>query len=154
MSRPKFLEPAKSLVEPMLVNAHTGEVIARTVELARTRATRRRGLLGRTGLPPGSALAITLCKAVHTIGMKFTIDVVFVDSTGTVRTIVKALKPRRIAVSPMASVAIECESGALPLDSLRIGDRLYLAPNPEVRAAQTSDRRAEVGSGIVAEFQH
>ena len=82
----KFLDqPAKGLEAPALVHAHTGQVIAQSVEIADSRATRRRGLLGRDGLPPGTALIITLCKGVHTFAMRFTIDVVFVDGAGTVR---------------------------------------------------------------------
>ena len=152
----KFLDGAKGLEAPALVHAHTGQVIARSVEIADSRATRRRGLLGRDGLPPGTALIITLCKGVHTFAMRFTIDVVFVDGAGTVRKIVRNMTPRRLAFSPMASMAIECESGALPLDAVSVGDRLYLAPasSGAGAAAEPHQRGAQVRRGIVPEFQH
>ena len=41
-----------------LINQRTGAPIASTVERAVTRATRRRGLLGRDGLPASHALML------------------------------------------------------------------------------------------------
>ncbi len=163
----KFLDAAKAVDAPTLVHAHTGQVIAQTVEIADSRATRRHGLLGRDGLPPGAALIITLCKGVHTFKMRFTIDVVFVDGAGTVRKIVRHMTPGRLAFSPMASMAIECESGALPIDALRVGDRLYLAPAASASPASSGatagvanqpdkpdERGPQVRRGVVPEFQH
>ena len=40
-------------------------------------AARLRGLLGRDGLPAGTGLWIRPCNAVHTLGMRFAIDIVF-----------------------------------------------------------------------------
>jgi uncharacterized membrane protein (UPF0127 family) len=111
-----------------LVNARTETVLASSVEVARTSAARRRGLLGRNELPRGSALVISRCNAIHTIGMRFAIDVAFVDSGGRVKKIVTGLPPWRIAVSPLASMAIEFTAGVLQPDVLRVGDWLYLVP--------------------------
>ena len=111
-----------------LVNARTEQPVASTIELANTRATRRRGLLGRDGLPPGSALVLTPCNAIHTIGMRFAIDVVFVDSHGRVRKVVQNLRSWRMAVSPLSRATIEFPAGGLDPASVKIGDRLYLAP--------------------------
>ena len=51
------------------------------LELRRTETMleRMRGLLGRPPLRPGQALLIDDCNMVHTIGMRYAIDVVFVD---------------------------------------------------------------------------
>jgi hypothetical protein len=153
-----FLDVARGVEAPALVHAHTGQIIARTVEIADTRAARRRGLLGRDGLPPDTALIITLCKGVHTFRMRFAIDVVFVDGSGTVRKIVRHMTPGRMAFSPMASMAIECASGALPTDGLRVGDRLYLAPAPSAAGrgvdGESHERGAQMRRGIVSELQH
>lgn len=110
----------------LLINARTGTPLAESVELADTSAARRRGLLGRDGLPSGAALVLTPCNAVHTIGMRFAIDVAFVDGRGVVRRIVRELRPWRMAVSPFASMAIEFGGGELRRAALRVGDRLYL----------------------------
>lgn len=124
----RFLEPVAAGSDVMLVNTRTGAVLAERVEVANTRATRRKGLLGRDSLARGSALVITFCNAVHTIGMRFAIDVVFVDRNGTVRRIARDLEPWRLAVSPFAAVAIEWERGNLPPDGVRVNDQLCLSP--------------------------
>jgi hypothetical protein len=148
-----FLDPLEALSDPTLVNAQTGAVIATAVEIARTSATRRRGLLGREGLPTGSALVITRCNAIHTIGMQFAIDVVFVDKNGCVRKIVYRLRPRRIAIAPRAYAVIELAAGELTPDRLRVGDRVSLAPRaceaPEAHSGlrngtESRDGRAEM----------
>jgi hypothetical protein len=108
------------------MNERTGAPVAETVEVAQTRAARRRGLLGRASLAAGAALVITRCNAVHTLGMRFAIDVVFVDSRGRVRKIARALPPRRIAFAMRASRAIEFGAGWLQPDAVCVGDRLYL----------------------------
>jgi uncharacterized membrane protein (UPF0127 family) len=121
-----FLEPLDTIEQPALVNAQTGGVVASQVEVARTSATRRKGLLGRTGLPRGAALVISRCNAIHTIGMQFAIDVLFVDAAGCVRKVVYGLPPRRFAIAPRARLAIEFAAGELPPHQLRVGDRVYL----------------------------
>jgi hypothetical protein len=124
----RFLDPLSRVERPTIVHAQTGEVIASSVEVANTSATRRRGLLGRTGLPGGAALVISRCNAVHTIGMRFDIDVLFVDSAGCVKKVVYGMRPRRIAVSPRASLVIELAAGELARHRLSVGDQVYLAP--------------------------
>jgi uncharacterized membrane protein (UPF0127 family) len=117
-----------------LINARTDSPLATSVELAQTSRERRRGLLGRDGCPIGSALVITRCNAVHTVGMRFAIDVAFVDSRGRVRKVVEHLVPWRIAVSPLASAVIEFPAGALRHGALVPGDSVCLTrdePGPE-----------------------
>jgi len=132
-----------------LVNARTEQPVALTIELANTRATRRRGLLGRDGLASGAALVLTPCNAVHTIGMRFAIDVVFVDSRGLVRKIVHNLPPWRMAT-------IELAAGELASEDLRVGDRLYLSPVPgEVEGAvRASGIRALIADERVPTPKH
>jgi uncharacterized membrane protein (UPF0127 family) len=112
-----------------LKNARSGAVLAASVELAVTSAERRRGLLGREAMAPDSALVITRCAAVHTFWMRFPIDVVFVDSSGTVKKIVEDLGPWRMTGALFASTAIEFPAGTLK-DSLQVGDRVFLTAEP------------------------
>ena len=107
-----------------LINERTGEVIADMVEVARTRRERRRGLLGRDGMPRGSALVLTPCNAIHTVGMRFPIDVAFVDRGGRVRRIVRQLPPTRISLCLGAKTTIECPSGQLEEIRLQVGDQI------------------------------
>jgi len=115
-----------------LVNARTGATVASVVELAATRVERRRGLLGRNALDLSAALILAPCAAVHTAFMRFPIDVVFVDRDGHVRTLVRNLRPWRIAASPRAYAAVEM-AGGINRD-LMPGDRLYLTGAGELTA--------------------
>jgi hypothetical protein len=111
--------------EMQLINARTSMPVASVVELAVTRADRRRGLLGRDSLDLSAAVMLAPCAAVHTAFMRFAIDVMFVDRDGVVRKIVRDLKPWRIAASARAYAAVELAAG-IARDVIP-GDRLYLA---------------------------
>jgi uncharacterized membrane protein (UPF0127 family) len=111
----------------MLMNARTADVVATGVELADTRRTRRKGLLGRESFEPSSALILLPCFSVHTAFMKFPIDVVFIDREGVVVRMVPDLAPWRVAATWRAHAVVEFGAGALRARDIRVGDRLYLA---------------------------
>jgi hypothetical protein len=126
----------------MLINQRTGEIVAQHVEIADTRATRRRGLLGRDSLGASSALMLSPCFAVHTAFMRFPIDVVFVDGEGRTVRIVRDLTPWRIAGAWGAQRVIELAGGELRTRDVRVGDRLYLEPAGAPGAASASSSPA------------
>jgi uncharacterized membrane protein (UPF0127 family) len=122
----------------MLMNARTSRVVAHEVELADTRETRRKGLLGRQCLDPRAALILVPCFSVHTAFMKFPIDVVFVNRQGTVVKVVRNLAAWRIAGAIGAHAAIEFATGAIPEGTVEPGDRLFLAAEPAPAGAAVS----------------
>jgi uncharacterized protein len=107
-----------------LINARTGEVLAHPLIVANTRAGRRQGLLGRDHLDPSAALLLQPCFAVHTVAMRFAIDVVFLDKAGKITRIVRDLRPWRIAGCLRARTVVEFASGALASRDIAVGDRL------------------------------
>lgn len=123
----RFLDPLASLTDAMIVNTRGGHAIASSIEVATSRRDRRRGLLGRTVLPPGCAFILAPCRAVHTVGMRFPIDVVFIDDHGTVLRLVPHLGTWRMAIAPAAAIAIELWAGAIRAMDISVGDRLQLA---------------------------
>jgi uncharacterized protein len=110
-----------------LVNARTGLVLASVVETAVDSATRRRGLLGRDSLPPGHALVIAPCPAIHTFFMRFPIDVVFASRDGRVLGVRRNVRPWRIAFASRAFAAIEWSAGSIAPADVRVGDTLTCA---------------------------
>jgi uncharacterized membrane protein (UPF0127 family) len=78
-------------------------------QIARTRWERLWGLLGRAVLAPGTGLWLPGTKAVHTFGMRFAIDVVFVDRHNKITHLIPRMPPFR--VSPYVRYAV----GALEL---------------------------------------
>ena len=65
-------------------NRTSGENVLFRVERAESIAERLRGLLGRRGLDPGAGVLLMNCGSIHTFGMRFTIDVVFLTKKGFV----------------------------------------------------------------------
>lgn len=107
-----------------LVNAGSDETIASDIEVAATRAERRRGLLGRDALDVASAMVIAPCCAIHTAGMRFAIDVMFVSREGRVLRIAARVAPWRIAIAPRAYAAIEMAAGSVEARGVKVGDSL------------------------------
>ena len=105
-------------------NARTGGLIASSVEIADTRAKRRRGLLGRDRLEPGAALVLTPCFMIHTLSMRFPIDVIFLDGKGVVVKVVEGMEPGRIAIA-RARAVVELAAGTVAERAVAVGDRLY-----------------------------
>jgi uncharacterized membrane protein (UPF0127 family) len=103
-------------------------VLASVVEAAFDSRTRKRGLLNRAGLDPGTALVLAPCGAIHTFFMQFPIDVVFVRRDGTVARVVSNLAPWRIAVAFGAHAALELAGGGAARCGTSVGDRVLLAP--------------------------
>jgi len=123
------------------MNDRTRCAVAFEVDVAATRASRRRGLLGRDSLGATEGLLLTPCKAVHTVGMRFPIDVIFIDRDGRAVRIVPALAPWRIAMSARAKAVIELAAGTAAASDIQIGDMLYLAPAPPPRKSTAADKR-------------
>lgn len=103
-----------------------GAVVADRVEAALDSASRRKGLLGRDGLPPRTAIVIAPCKAVHTFFMRFPIDVIFVARDGRVTKIRRGMTAWRIAGSWGAFATIEMAAGSADEAHVQIGSRLAL----------------------------
>jgi uncharacterized membrane protein (UPF0127 family) len=124
-----FLSPLLERPDPgwTLVNAKTGAAIATSIETAFDSKTRNKGLLGRDGLPSGSALILAPCSSIHTFFMRFAIDVLFVDRRGVVLRSASNLGPWRIALSLRAFAVIEMPAGTLTTANTRRGDTVELA---------------------------
>ncbi len=105
-------------------NATKGTVLAERAEVAGTSATRRKGLLGRTGLEEGAGLWIVPCEAVHAIGMKFAIDVVFLDRGRRVRKVREGLYGWSFAGCLRAHSVVELPAGTVKRTGTGVGDRV------------------------------
>lgn len=85
---------------------------------------RLRGLLGRAPLAQDEALLIEPCSSVHTFGMRYPIDLAYLDGEGRVLRIVPRVKPRRLSARPGARATLEMAAGAAEAIGLRAGERL------------------------------
>lgn len=139
MPRPHFLAPLLrgNGRRFALRNTRNGELVAGSVETAFDSSTRRRGLLGRSGIPEGTALVLAPCGAVHTIGMQFPIDVVFASRDGRVRKVRTGVPPWRMAASLGSFAVIELSSNGAARSGTRPGDALEIVSVPVEEGGQS-----------------
>ncbi len=99
----------------------------RALEVADTRRARRRGLLGRVSVD-GGALLITKCRSVHSIGMKFSIDVAHLSNSMHVLRIT-TMAPGRVG-QPVwrARHVLEADAGSFASWGLQVGQAVTVAP--------------------------
>ena len=98
-----------------------GEVLA-SLEVARSRHDRMQGLLGRDGIE--GALLIEPARSIHTMGMRFPLDVAFCDAQLTVLKVVRMGRHRVSLPVFRARSVIEAEAGSFARWQLRPGDQL------------------------------
>jgi uncharacterized membrane protein (UPF0127 family) len=97
-----------------------GDDVLAAAEVAVTRRQRRKGLLGRA--QHEGVLILRPCRQVHSLGMKFPVDVAFCDRDGFVLHTVTLAPWRLSRPVPRAYFAIEASAGAFDRWKLVTGD--------------------------------
>ncbi|MFE9457040.1 DUF192 domain-containing protein [Streptomyces californicus] len=98
------------------------------LRIAASYRARTRGLLGRDGI--AGALMLTPCGSVHTFGMRFAIDVAYLDRKYRVLA-VTTMRPGRLGLPRLrARHVLEAEAGAMERWGVRRGVRVELTPAP------------------------
>lgn len=111
-----------------LVNVTTGTVLAQQPEIARAALTRVVGLLGRRAFSEGEAMIFPRCRSIHTCGMAFPIDVVFLRGELAVK-LISRLGAWRVAWARGADTVIELPAGAIARTATQIGQRFQWSGN-------------------------
>jgi protein-S-isoprenylcysteine O-methyltransferase Ste14/uncharacterized membrane protein (UPF0127 family) len=109
-----------------------GLLLADRLRPAHTHWTRLRGLLGTSRLAPGEGLWIRPSSQVHMFGMRYALDLVFIDSAGRVLRLIRSLAPNR--VSPRvagATSVLELPVGTIDGAALNEGDRVEISGDAE-----------------------
>lgn len=91
---------------------------------------RLRGLLGRPAPLPGHAWLLRPCRAVHTLGMGYRIDIVFADDQGRVLRVCESVAPARFAICWRAACVAELRAGECRRSGIVPGVRLALPDMP------------------------
>jgi uncharacterized protein len=106
------------------------------VHLARTAWARLVGLALLRDLPPDRALLIEGCRSVHTFGMRFAIDVVFLDAVGRPLRVVRNVRPCRVVACRGAAAVLErraARDGMIPaMADQAFANRFRQALDPRV----------------------
>ena len=136
-----------------VTNKHRGVLLGTQVKLADRWWPRMRGFLGRPEPKEGEGLLLTPCNAVHMYGMRFSLDVVFLDDDGVVVALYEELRPgKRTKVETKAKHALELPAGTIRATGTVRGDRIAWLP-AEARGAERSlNGGRPVGNDLDAAF--
>jgi hypothetical protein len=111
-----------------------------SVAPADTLAARLKGLLGRVRLKPDDGIWLSPSRGIHTIGMLFAIDVIYLDAANRVIHLVEQMGPFRISPLRIKCASIlELKSRSIYLSNTQIGDELLIC------AAEEMNRYCGVG---------
>jgi hypothetical protein len=115
-----------------IANRTRSTLIGLRVELAATWWSRLRGFLGRPEPALGEGLLLAPCDGIHTYGMAFDLDVLFLDERGRVLEVIQSLRPwRRTQRVAGARYVLEVPAGTVQASRTRVGDELtWHAPTP------------------------
>jgi uncharacterized membrane protein (UPF0127 family) len=105
-----------------------GEVAVARVRICRSAWEQLRGLIGYPPLPPGAALALPGCAAVHTAFVSAPIDVLFLRGERVIA-VATRLPPWRAARARGASMVLEAAAGSTVSWGIQIGDVLTVRPD-------------------------
>jgi len=105
-------------------NLTRGATLATEAGIADTGRKRRIGLLKHDRLPPGHGLWIAPCEGIHTFGMKFPIDAIFLDRRKRVLKVRAAIGANRISLCLWAHSVLELPAGTAISTGTQPGDQL------------------------------
>jgi uncharacterized membrane protein (UPF0127 family) len=102
-------------------------IVGERIGIADTSLDRMVGLLGKHGIADGGGLWIKPSSGVHTVGMKFPIDVIGLDGKGKVVKLWSNLVPYRLtSISWKMQSAIELPAGQIEKSNVQLGDILQV----------------------------
>lgn len=95
-----------------------------TIKVARTFTERLQGLLVFKEHPHQLVYLIPRCKIVHTFGMSYPIDIIFINRSLCIVHINEHVAANEICLSLEAAHTLELQAGAIREHNIKLGDRL------------------------------
>ncbi len=115
-----------------VINVSKKQMLSDQCRLANSFLKRLVGLLGRSSLRQGEGLLFDRCHGIHTIGMRFQIDVVFLDKDLRVMRVTNRMRP--FHVGPVVNDAVyllELPAGRLDDTHTEVGDQIQFRTGTE-----------------------
>ena len=109
-------------------NLRNGNQLADNVTVADNLFTRMKGLLGKNEMMQGEALWIKPCTSVHTFGMKFPIDVIFLDRKKVVTALIENMQRNRLTRLYLSAMStLELPAGTIEKTDTKAGDEIEIS---------------------------
>ena len=128
----------------VLVNVTKKTVVSDHCHFANSVFKRMIGLLNRRALGPGEGLLLDRCYGIHTVGMRFSIDVLFLDKDLRVMRAVTALPPFRTCIVKKAVYVLELPVGDIQRTHTEAGDQIQFRTADN--ETSTSPRASSAGN--------
>ncbi|MFZ0747168.1 MAG: DUF192 domain-containing protein [Terracidiphilus sp.] len=120
--------PPSSPTRLKVLNVTRNTQLGNSIEVADRGPTRTKGLLGRRGLGPGGGMWIVPCESVHTFGMQFPIDLVYLDRMNRIKKVRSSVPAWRMSACLSAHSVIELPAGTIHETHTESGDILEFCP--------------------------
>lgn len=112
-----------------VMNTTRGTMLGGRIRIADDFRSRMLGLLGSTPPSPGEGLLLSPCRGIHMLGMRYPLDILFLDSGGAVLSAHNALRPGpRFRWSRHAASTLELPAGTLQASGTQRGDLVVWSP--------------------------
>lgn len=111
-----------------VINQTRGVALGEQIGKADSLWTRAKGLLGKRSLAPGEGLLLYPCRGIHSYGMRFDFDAIYLDRQQNVIHIIERMPPHRSG--PMlkeAHAVLELPAGTIGATGTAIGDQLFIS---------------------------
>ena len=103
-----------------------GDDVLAAAEVAVTRRLRAKGLMGREDLE--GVMVLRPCRQVHTFGMQFPIDLVYLDRGLRIKKLRSSVAPWRLSACLSAHSILELPAGTIRESQSQPGDLLEFSP--------------------------
>ena len=138
------------MIRIRVTNMTRGTVLGGNIQLADELWSRARGFLFRSEPGHGEGMLLSPCQGVHMLGLRFALDIVFIDEQGRVVALYPDLRPWRwTSMHPGSMHALELPVGTIDRSGTRLGDALSwtAVPSPgeeqlELGVIERGNRRA------------
>lgn len=112
-------------------NATRGTVLGESIRSADTFLLRLKGLIGSGGLSRGEGLWISPCRCIHSFGMRFAFDAVFLGPDGRVAGLCEGFGRNRVSrVFRAARGVLELPAGTIAGTGTAVGDEIRIERAP------------------------
>ena len=121
-----------------IVNRTRGTLLGFQISLADTWWSRFRGYLGRNAPKNGEGILLVPCNSIHTFGMAFPLDVIFLSAEGVVLELRESVLPRRLCKRVAGGrYVLELPEGTISATQTEVGDEFSWTPERAVAWRRT-----------------